>query len=57
MTKMARVQRGSRLAGHTRARQARRSNRRFPRAVRLAIMLAVPAFLWVGVFITVSALI
>lgn len=56
MTKMAGVQGGKRLAGHARARQARRSDRRFPRPVRLAIMLVVPAVLWAAAFIAVRAL-
>ncbi|WP_296718865.1 hypothetical protein [Erythrobacter sp.] len=56
MMKIAGLQSGARPANPTRETRGRRSDRPFPRPVRLAIMLVVPVTLWTAVFFAVRAL-
>ncbi|MEQ5787960.1 hypothetical protein J3454_08660 [Erythrobacter sp. NFXS35] len=56
MAEISGVQSGSRPADRAQVKQARRSDRRFARPVRLAIMLVVPIILWAAVFVAVRAM-
>lgn len=56
MTKSAGIRGEVRPANPPQEKQARRSDRPFPRPVRLAIMPVVPIILWAVVFFAVRAL-